>query len=132
MLPEDAFFNRSDRGPALFLSDDAAAEISALKTVWPEATHLLCQWHCCQAVWRWLWSAQHNIAKLDRPVLMKLFTTMVYCRSMTSFKKAEEAFNEDDIAPYAICREKIVQINENHFMVESEKDPEVFYTIDMM
>ena len=97
ILPDDAFYGRSTLGPKIFLTDDAASEIAALKNIWPEATHLLCQWHCCQAVWRWLWSANHSIAKSDRPVLMKLFTKMVYSHTMESFDEAEENFNDDDV-----------------------------------
>ena len=97
ILPDDAFYGRSTLGPKIFLTDDAASEIAALKNIWPEATHLLCQWHCCQAVWRWLWSANHSIAKNDRPVLMKLFTKLVYSHTMESFDEAEESFNSDPV-----------------------------------
>ena len=43
VLPEDAFYKRGkERGPSLFMTDDADAEINALHDVWPEAKLLVC------------------------------------------------------------------------------------------
>ena len=48
--------------PSVIITDDSAAERSALSTVWPEALLLLCHFHVMQAVWRWLWDSKHKIS----------------------------------------------------------------------
>ena len=64
VLPDDAFYKRGkERGPSLFMTDDADAEINALHDVWPDAKLLLCAWHVLNAVWRWLWDSNHQIKK---------------------------------------------------------------------
>ena len=65
--------------------------------MWPQATHLLCQWHCLQAVWRWLWNGSHNIVKADRQVLMRLFRKLVYSKSREDFDIAEKEFLENEV-----------------------------------
>ena len=46
LLPNYAFYNKKT-GPTLFMTDDAPAEINALRRVWPDAMLLLCTWHVC-------------------------------------------------------------------------------------
>lgn len=67
------------------------------RSVWPKATHLLCQWHCLQAIWRWLWNGTHNISKPDRPILMKMLRNLVYSMSLEELQKAETEFFENEI-----------------------------------
>ena len=68
VLPEYAFGERGKEiGPTIFMTDDADSEINALKKVWPRSTFLLCVWHVLNAVWRWLWLADHKVNKNDRP-----------------------------------------------------------------
>ena len=82
VLPEDAFYKRGkERGPSLFMTDDADAEINALHDVWPEAKLLLCVWHVLNAVWRWLWDSNHQVKKDDRPHLLKKFRSLVYAKT---------------------------------------------------
>jgi len=68
ILPDQSFGCREH--PAIFLTDDCDAERTALQTCWPDADQKLCLFHVPQAVWRWLWSEQHRIAKDDRRILM--------------------------------------------------------------
>ena len=78
ILPETAFYGRGIRGPCVYLTDDAEAEFKAFQSVFPESTHLLCQFHLLQATWRWLWNAHHKIAKGDRKHCMLKFRSMVF------------------------------------------------------
>ena len=55
------------------MTDDASAEKTALRLVWPESIQLLCHFHVAQAEWRWLFSHPQEIHKDERPRLMKLF-----------------------------------------------------------
>lgn len=55
------------------MTDDSAAEKSALRTVWPLSTQFLCHFHMAQAEWRWLISAKSGVNKESRKELMKLF-----------------------------------------------------------
>ena len=87
ILPDDAFFKRGkDKGPALFMTDDADAEINALHTIWPDATLLLCVWHVLNAVWRWLWKSEHQIKKDDRPHLLVKFRDVLYANTESEYE----------------------------------------------
>lgn len=57
-----AVFNNKNH-PKNFMTDNSAAEIEAIKSVWPESQNLLCIFHVLQAVWRWLWDAKNGINK---------------------------------------------------------------------
>ena len=48
ILPSTAFFGRGSRGPRVFLTDDAETEFKSFQKVFPESTHLLCQFHLLQ------------------------------------------------------------------------------------
>lgn len=64
------------------MTDDCSAERSALQDIFPEARLLLCTFHVCQALWRWLWDKEHNIDKADRPNIMGNFQKVLYGESM--------------------------------------------------
>ena len=49
LLPDGAFGGRGrEVGPKVIMTDDDTGEINALANTWPQATHLLCQWHILQ------------------------------------------------------------------------------------
>jgi len=81
ILPPYAFFHRGDNGPQAFLTDDCTAERQALRACYRESTLLLCIFHLLQAMWRYLWDAQNNIAKCDRSHLLGFLKDMVYCKT---------------------------------------------------
>ena len=92
VLPENAFHKRGiEKGPEIFMTDDAEAEINALRKVWPNSKLLLCVWHVLNAVWRWLWEAKHQVQKDDRKHLLKIFRSLLYAKNEAEFdlKKAE-------------------------------------------
>ena len=98
ILPDDAFGKRGKQnGPVLFMTDDADAEINALKQVWPEARLLLCVWHVLNAVWRWLWKSDHQIKKDDRPHLLKQFRALLYADTSDAYEKVKSALLSDKI-----------------------------------
>lgn len=89
ILPSTSFGGHGYQ--ATFITDDSDAERNALQAVWPDAILRLCLFHVPQAVWRWLWSAAHSIAKEDRQILMAEFRQIMY--SVTE-QDAENAFVE--------------------------------------
>ena len=93
VLSDKAFYKRGkDKGPVIFMTDDADAEINALKTVWPESKLLLCVWHVLNAVWRWLWQGNHQIGKDDRPHLLKKFRSILYAKTEAEYDNKKEEF----------------------------------------
>ena len=97
ILPNFAFHRRGKlRGPVIFMTDDADAEINALRKVWPEATLLLCVWHVLSAVWRWLWASKHQIKNDDRPYLLKIFRSLVYAQSSDDYENCKADFLSDN------------------------------------
>ena len=98
ILPDDAFANRGrDKGPVLFMTDDADAEINALHKVWPEARLLLCVWHVLNAVWRWLWEGVHKINKADRPYLLKKFRSLLYAKTACDYNEIKTDLTSDEL-----------------------------------
>ena len=97
LLPNDAFYNRQSAGPVLFMTDDANAEVNALRHVWPEATFLLCVWHVLTAVWRWLWDAKHQIRKDDRASLFKMFRAVLYAETEDDYENKKELLLNDEV-----------------------------------
>lgn len=67
--------------PVVIMTDDADAERNALKCLFSRATLLLCHFHVCQAVWRWLWLSDHKVEKDFRKVVMKSFQNVLYAES---------------------------------------------------
>ena len=97
VLPQNAFFKRgANTGPRIFLSDDCQSEANSIEKCFPQSSHLLCQWHLKQAIWRWLWAAKHGINKSDRQELFKLFNSLVMAQSRTEFESALEALMGND------------------------------------
>ena len=98
VLPHDAFYKKGkNKGPVLFMTDDADAEINALRAVWPDAKLLLCVWHVLNAVWRWLWEGTHQIKKEDRPHLLKKFRSILYAKSETEYSMRKNELLSDSI-----------------------------------
>ena len=64
--------------PSVIMTDDSEAERNALKCVYPKSSLLLCHFHVCQAVWRWLWLSEHKVDKCDRKIVMKAFQDVLY------------------------------------------------------
>ena len=82
--------------------------IDLFRNVWTNSIHLLCQWHVQQAVWRWLWSADHHINKNDRPVLMNLFKQIMYAKSSEEFdSKVDEMYEDEIFEKYNIFKEHL-------------------------
>lgn len=78
LLPDNAFDGKGEAGPAIFISDDCAAERAALHKVFPRAARLLCTFHKLQAVWRWLRASDHGVSAHDRAVFYALVKDMLY------------------------------------------------------
>ena len=102
VLPDNAFYKKGkNKGPVIFMTDDADGEINALKTVWPEAKLLLCVWHVLNAVWRWLWQAKHGITMKYRRILFKRYKSILYAKTeMDYFVKKEELLSDDTCLKY--------------------------------
>ena len=98
VFPDYGFYGRGkEKGPILFMTDDADAEINALLNVWPDAKLLLCAWHVLNAVWRWLWEGNHQIKKEDRPHLFKKFRLLLYAKTEDDYNNRKEDLLADDI-----------------------------------
>ncbi len=48
------------------MTDDSEAERIGFRSVWPESELLLCRFHICQAVWRWLTKGENYIPHYKR------------------------------------------------------------------
>lgn len=68
--------------PKVFMTDDSASERNALSAVFPNSMLLLCTFHLCQALWRWLWQTDHNIKKEDRRTAMEMFRNILYASTV--------------------------------------------------
>lgn len=55
------------------MTDDSAAERSALKTLWPSSRLLLCSFHVLQKEWGWLHETKNMVLKEKRLPLMRMF-----------------------------------------------------------
>jgi len=77
--------------PNVIITDDSTAERAALHAVWPTGVQKLCHFHVMQAVWRWLWDANHAVTKDDRKPLMQAFRNVLYATT----EVAAEACYED-------------------------------------
>ena len=82
-------------GPVVFLTDDSAAERSALEAVFPDSIRLLCVFHVLQAYWRFLWDSKNTIPKEDRPHLFALMKDMVYAETVEELEDRWEACTRD-------------------------------------
>ncbi|KAJ8985439.1 hypothetical protein NQ317_017071 [Molorchus minor] len=68
--------------PKVFMTDDSASERNALSAVFPNSMLLLCTFHLCQALWRWLWQTDHNVKKEDRRTVMEMFRNVLYAPTL--------------------------------------------------
>lgn len=57
MLNEKSFGGRGKEGPSIVMTDATGTEITALKSVFPNAKMLLCVFHVLQTVFRWILKA---------------------------------------------------------------------------
>lgn len=76
--------------PSVIMTDNSDAERNALQHVFPTARLLLCTFHVCQALWRWLWDKNHNIEKEDRKAIMQLFQNVLYSDTVDTASKMYE------------------------------------------
>lgn len=81
VMPDWAFYNNGERGPDLFMTDDAAALREALAAQWPGARRLLCIFHLLQSIWRGLWNTKNQINLQNRHSLMKAVKTLVFAET---------------------------------------------------
>ena len=99
VLPPDAFYGRGvELGPVLFMTDDCDAEHNALKNIFPVSERLLCHFHLLQAMWCWLWSAKHGVAREHKATLLHLFRCVVYARSEEDVQDCLEDLYSDPVA----------------------------------
>jgi len=84
--------------PAVFMTDDSLAERNALAAAFPASTLLLCIFHVCQALWRWLWDGKNAILLADRQFLMRLFRAVLFAKFVVECEEAWKGLEEDDVA----------------------------------
>src|SRR5277367_388781 len=84
--------------PEIIMTDDSEAERNACKRVFPNATLLLCIFHVCQAVWRWLWDSKNGIDKNDRQHLMILFRRIMYANEEEDCDSAFSDLMDDPLS----------------------------------
>lgn len=77
--------------PNIIMTDDSHAERNALKSVYPNTKLLLCSFHICQAVWRWLCDTKNGVDKSDRQKVMNEFRSVLYA---SSSEECEEIYND--------------------------------------
>lgn len=84
--------------PSVFMTDDSAAERRALATVFKESKLLLCAFHVCQALWRWLWESKHKIEKSERQLKMISFRAVLFEQDESISRKGiEELCNDSNV-----------------------------------
>ena len=82
VLPHGAFYGRTiENGPTVVITDDSSTERSAIQSIWPDCTLLLCTFHFLQSKWTWLWDSKNGIKKNDRSQLMILLKELVFAES---------------------------------------------------
>lgn len=79
LLPEGSFGGNGEKGPVVFMTDNAMALRNSLGTTFAESTCLLCIFHVLQAAWRWLWDSKHGISMADRQECFACLSKMLYC-----------------------------------------------------
>ena len=83
-------------GPVLTITDDDSAERNSLKNAWPQTYLLLCHFHLLQAVWSWLWKADHEIEHNNRPTLLNVFKKVVYAENTEQFETHTTNMKNDE------------------------------------
>lgn len=81
LLTPASYFGRGLSGPCAFMTDDSAAERSALCSMYSDAKLLLCAFHVLQAYWCFLWDSHSGVPKADHQCLFNYLKAMVYADS---------------------------------------------------
>lgn len=92
--------------PKVIMTDDSAAERRSLGTVFPDARLLLCVFHVCQAMWRWIWKNEHKIQNEHRKHIMNSFRRVLYAPSQ---EEAEDLMNELLLDDRISCNSQLIQ-----------------------
>lgn len=71
--------------PAVVMTDDCAAEIAAVRTLWPKAQSLLCTFHVLQAYNRWISDGKHGVSHEHHQSQLDIFRNLVYSYSSEDF-----------------------------------------------
>lgn len=67
--------------PAVFMTDDCAAEKNAIKRNYSYSKHMLCTFHVLRALWRWLHDSTHRVSLIHRQGIMQMVKNMMYATS---------------------------------------------------
>lgn len=101
------FFNKS---PSVIMTDDSSAERNALTKVFPASKLLLCSFHVCQAMWRWLWDTNHGIENMHRKSIMLMFRQIVFERDVTACEELMKEFlSHHLVLKYPLLQEHLSQ-----------------------
>ncbi|KAK9700600.1 hypothetical protein QE152_g31136 [Popillia japonica] len=79
LMGTDGFYGNGF--PAIFMTNDSAAERNALSKISSQSKLLLCTFPALLAVRHWLWDSLHNINKDHRRHLMLLFRDVLYAQN---------------------------------------------------
>eukprot|EP00102_Acyrthosiphon_pisum_P018293 XP_008189990.1 PREDICTED: uncharacterized protein LOC103311926 [Acyrthosiphon pisum] len=97
------------------MTDDSAAERSALKTLWPSSRLLLCSFHVLQKEWGWLHETKNMVLKEKRLPLMRMFQKVLYAADEVNLNEAtSDILNLKDEFPNFVKR------FENYFKRKNE------------
>ncbi|GFR30465.1 SWIM-type domain-containing protein [Trichonephila clavata] len=132
LLPEHAFYCRSESGPYACMIEDSESQLAALRSVWPESDIIICIFRVLQHMWRWLWDEKHNILKDHRLYLLYLTKTLLFASNETEIDEKYQALCGDSInvVPSHIDQE-IKQVAGNYFLVPCENGDEKIHTVDL-
>lgn len=95
-MGEEAFFGQ--KYPSVGMTDDSKAERDGFQEVWPETKLLLCLFHVPQAVWRWIYNANHGIDHRDRQSLMHDFQLLIRAKSESEAFELYEKCHRNPVA----------------------------------
>ncbi|GFU58799.1 SWIM-type domain-containing protein [Trichonephila clavipes] len=98
LLPEHAFYCRSESGPYACMIEDSESQLAALHSVWPESDIIICIFRVLQHMWRWLWDEKHNILKDHRLYLLYLTKTLLFASNETEIDEKYQALCGDSIS----------------------------------
>ncbi|XP_055947982.1 uncharacterized protein LOC129981246 [Argiope bruennichi] len=98
LLPEHAFFCRSETGPYAFMIGDFESQQAALLNVWPESDIVICVFRMLQCMWRWLWDEKHNILRDHRLYLLYLVKTLLFASSESEIGEKYQSLCADNIS----------------------------------
>lgn len=81
------------------MTDDSVAERNALLPLIPNFVLLLCTFHLCQSLSRWLWYTERIVAKDDKSSVIKILRLVLY---ISTIEESEENLNDLILVSYAI------------------------------